>query len=246
MSENVVIIPTYNEKENIEIAISKILNLKNKFDIIVVDDNSPDQTGKIVKNLIKKNKYETKIHLIERKNKDGLGSAYIEGFKYAIDKNYSYIFQLDADGSHNPSDLEVLRNILYLKKSDIVIGSRYIKGITVVNWPISRVLLSYFANKYVNIITGISIQDTTGGFNGYTYKALKSILRYKISFEGYAFQIQMKFIGWKLKFKIKEISIIFKDREKGKSKMSFSIFGEAIFGIIKMKLGSFFIKYKIN
>ena len=221
MNENVVIIPTYNEKENIEISILKIVNLKINFDIIVVDDNSPDQTGKIVKNIIDKNQYKIRIHLIERKEKKGLGSAYIEGFKYAISKNYSYIFQLDADGSHNPSDLEILHNSLFTKKSDMVIGSRYIKGITVVNWPIERVLISYFANKYVNIITGINVKDTTGGFNGYTHKTLRNILSHKIYFEGYAFQIQMKFIAWKLKLKLNEIPIIFKDRERGKSKMSF-------------------------
>ena len=246
MNQNVVIIPTYNEKENIEITFTKIINLKTKFDIVVVDDNSPDKTGKIVQNFIQKNKPKLNIHLIERKEKKGLGSAYIEGFKYAISKKYSYIFQLDADGSHNPNDLEMLQKELFSKNSDVVIGSRYIKGITVVNWPIERVLISYFANKYVNLITGIDVKDTTGGFNGYSYRALKNISDHKILFEGYAFQIQMKFIARKLKLKMYEIPIIFKDRERGKSKMSFSIFGEAIFGIIKMKIKSFFTNYRIN
>ena len=226
MNENVVIIPTFNEKENITITIDEISSLKTKFDIIVVDDNSPDKTGEIVKKII--------------------GSAYIEGFDYAISKKYSYIFQLDADGSHNPKDLEVLQNQISKNKLDVVIGSRYIKGITVVNWPIERVLLSYFANRYVNIVTGIRVKDTTGGFNGYSLFALKNILKYNIMFEGYAFQIQLKFIATKLNFIIKEIPIIFKDRVRGKSKMSFSIFGEAIFGIIKMKILSFFTNYKIN
>ena len=246
MNENVVIIPTYNEKENITITIDKISILKTKFDIIVVDDNSPDKTGEIVKKIIESKKYNFNIYLLERSNKKGLGSAYIEGFDYAISKKYSYIFQLDADGSHNPKDLEVLQNEISKNKLDVVIGSRYIKGITVVNWPIERVLLSYFANRYVNIVTGIRVKDTTGGFNGYSLFALKNILKYNIMFEGYAFQIQLKFIATKLNFIIKEIPIIFKDRIRGKSKMSFSIFGEAIFGIIKMKIFSFFTNYKIN
>ena len=246
MNENVVIIPTFNEKENITITIDEISSLKTKFDIIVVDDNSPDKTGEIVKKIIESKKYNFNIHLLERSNKKGLGSAYIEGFDYAISKKYSYIFQLDADGSHNPKDLEVLQNEISKNKLDVVIGSRYIKGITVVNWPIERVLLSYFANRYVNIVTGIRVKDTTGGFNGYSLFALKNILQYNIMFEGYAFQIQLKFIATKLNFIIKEIPIIFKDRVRGKSKMSFSIFGEAIFGIIKMKILSFFTNYKIN
>tara|TARA_B100001996_G_C18640289_1_gene585391 strand:- start:871 stop:1611 length:741 start_codon:yes stop_codon:yes gene_type:complete len=246
MNENVVIIPTFNEKENITITIDDISNLKTKFDIIVVDDNSPDKTGEIVKKIIESKKYNFNIHLIERSNKKGLGSAYIEGFSYAISKKYSYIFQLDADGSHNPKDLEILQNQISKNKIDVVIGSRYIKGITVVNWPIERVLLSYFANRYVNIVTGIKVKDTTGGFNGFSLFALKNILKYNIMFEGYAFQIQLKFIATKLNFMIEEIPIIFKDRIRGKSKMSFSIFGEAIFGIIKMKFYSFFKNYKIN
>ena len=246
MNENVVIIPTFNEKENITITIDKISILKTKFDIIVVDDNSPDKTGEIVKKIIENKKYNFNIYLLERSNKKGLGSAYIEGFNYAISKKYSYIFQLDADGSHNPKDLEILQNQISKNKIDVVIGSRYIKGITVVNWPIERVLLSYFANRYVNLVTGIKVKDTTGGFNGYSLFALKSILKYNIMFEGYAFQIQLKFIATKLNFIIKEIPIIFKDRIRGKSKMSFSIFGEAIFGIIKMKIFSFFTNYKIN
>ena len=246
MNENVVIIPTFNEKENITITIDEISSLKTKFDIIVVDDNSPDKTGEIVKKIIESKKYNFNIHLLERSNKKGLGSAYIEGFNYAISKKYSYIFQLDADGSHNPKDLEILQNQISKNKIDVVIGSRYIKGITVVNWPIERVLLSYFANRYVNLVTGIKVKDTTGGFNGYSLFALKSILKYNIMFEGYAFQIQLKFIATKLNFIIKEIPIIFKDRVRGKSKMSFSIFGEAIFGIIKMKIFSFFTNYKIN
>jgi len=244
MTNSVVIIPTYNEIGNIKNTLNKIENLSVNFNIIVVDDNSPDGTAKLVNEIIDSKKLKSKITLINRKEKNGLGSAYIEGFKNALNQNYDYIFQLDCDGSHNPNDLIKLREILINEHKDIVVGSRYIKGITVINWPLSRLLLSIFANIYVKIITGLPVNDSTGGFNGYNKKALSSIIKNKISFQGYAFQIQMKFIGYKLKYKIDEIPIIFKDREIGESKMSFKIFGEAFYGIIMMKLKSFFVKYK--
>lgn len=244
MTNSVVIIPTYNEIGNIKNTLNKIENLSVNFNIIIVDDNSPDGTAKLVNTIIDSKKLKSKITLINRKEKNGLGSAYIEGFKKALSQNYDYIFQLDCDGSHDPNELIKLREILINEHKDIVVGSRYIKGITVINWPLSRLLLSIFANIYVKIVTGLPVKDSTGGFNGYNKKALSSIIKNKISFQGYAFQIQMKFIGYKLKYKIDEIPIIFKDREIGESKMSFKIFGEAFYGIVLMKLKSFFVKYR--
>ena len=244
MTDSVVIIPTYNEIGNIKNTLNKIENLSVNFNIIIVDDNSPDGTAQLVNKIIDSKKLKSKITLINRKEKNGLGSAYIEGFKKALNQNYDYIFQLDCDGSHDPNELIKLREILINEHKDIVVGSRYIKGITVINWPLSRLLLSIFANIYVKIITGLPVNDSTGGFNGYNKKALSSIIKNKISFQGYAFQIQMKFIGYKLKYKIDEIPIIFKDREIGESKMSFKIFGEAFYGIALMKLKSFFVKYR--
>ena len=244
-SDSVIILPTFNEIGNIEITLKKIENLSYKFDVIVVDDNSPDGTGSYVKEAINSNKFNININLIIRKGKEGLGTAYIEGFKRSLELKYSYIFQLDSDGSHDPKKLEDLLNDLKINNADIAVGSRYIKGITVINWPLSRLLLSIFANYYVKVITGLDVNDSTGGFNGYTNKALNSIMKNKIYFKGYAFQIQMKFIGYKLGFKIKEIPIIFKDREIGESKMSFKISGEAFLGIIYMKFISLFTRYKI-
>jgi len=244
MTDSVVIIPTYNELGNIENTLGKVESLKIKFDIIIVDDNSPDGTGILVEKIIQKKKFNLNIHLINRKNKGGLGSAYIEGFKKAIKLKYSYVFQLDCDGSHDPNKLLELRNNLINNKAQISVGSRYIKGISVLHWPLSRLLLSIFANYYVMVITGMKVNDSTGGFNGYCLPALKNILKHKITFEGYAFQIQMKFNAYKLGYKIIEIPIIFKDREIGESKMSFKIFGEAFFGIILMRLKSFFKVYR--
>ena len=244
MSKKVIVIPTYNEMGNIEITLSKIQNLNQKFDVVVVDDNSPDGTGDFVKEAIDKNRFNIKIILIRREGKNGLGTAYIQGFKKCLELKYEYIFQLDCDGSHNPNQLIDLYEELNSNNSDIVIGSRYIKGITVINWPLSRLLLSYFANYYVKIVTGMKINDSTGGFNGYKFKALNSILKNNIYFKGYAFQIQLKFIGSKLGYKINEIPIIFKDREIGESKMSLNIPGEAFFGVIYMKLVSLFKSYK--
>jgi len=244
MSKSVVIIPTYNEVGNIENTLKKVENLEIKFDVIIVDDNSPDGTGKLVEKIINNNIYKLNIYLINRKKKEGLGSAYIEGFRKALDLKYNFIFQLDCDGSHDPNKLIDLRDQLNKENADIVVGSRYIKGISVLHWPLSRLLLSIFANYYVKLVTGLKVNDSTGGFNGYNFKALNSILKNKIDFEGYAFQIQMKFIGYKIGFKIIEIPIIFKDREIGESKMSFKIFGEAFLGIIWMKFKSFFQGFK--
>ena len=243
MSSSVAVIPTYNERGNIKNILDNIQNLPEKFDVIIVDDNSPDGTGKIVRKYISQNIYQIKILIIEREVKNGLGSAYIEGFKKALSLNYKYIFQIDCDGSHDPKKLIEMKNKL-MNNSDIVVGSRYIKGISVLHWPLGRLLLSIFANYYVKFITGMKLKDSTGGFNGYKKKVLDSILKNDISFQGYAFQIQMKFIGYNLGFKIKEIPIIFKDREIGESKMSINIFYEAFFGIILMKLKSFFLSYK--
>ena len=242
MSESVAIIPTYNESGNINNILENIQDLSIKFDVIVVDDNSPDGTGDIIKDLIVK-KFNINITLIERKVKDGLGSAYIEGFQKAISLNYKFIFQIDCDGSHNPKKLVEMKKTL-VNDSDIVVGSRYIKGISVLHWPLPRLLLSIFANYYVKFITGMKVNDSTGGFNGYSRDALESILKNKITFQGYAFQIQMKFIGYKLGFKIKEIPIIFKDREIGESKMSINIFYEAFFGILGMKIKSLLFPLK--
>lgn len=244
MTDSVVIIPTYNEVGNIENTLKKIENLEVDFDIMIIDDNSPDGTADLINKIIESKKIKNNIKLINREKKSGLGSAYVYGFKNAIKQKYNYIFQLDCDGSHDPKSLIKLRKALINKKTDIVVGSRYIKGITVINWPLSRLLISIFANIYVKLITGLKITDSTGGFNGYNIKALSSILKNKIYFEGYAFQIQMKFIGNKLNYRLLEIPIIFKDREIGESKMSFKIFEEAFFGILLMRFKSFFIKYK--
>lgn len=243
MSDSIIIIPTYNERGNIENILNQIKDLSLVFDVLVVDDNSPDKTGEVVKEFISKKTYKFNLLIIERESKNGLGSAYIEGFKKAISLKYKYIFQLDCDGSHNPKKLIEMKNSLS-SKSDIVVGSRYVKGISVLHWPLSRLLLSIFANYYVKVITGMKINDSTGGFNGYSRKALKSILKNNISFQGYAFQIQMKFIGNRLGYKIHEIPIIFKDREIGESKMSINIFYEAFFGILIMKVKSLFSSYK--
>lgn len=244
MYKSVIIIPTYNEIGNIEQTLYKIQNLNQRHDVIVVDDNSPDGTGEFVQKAINKKKFNLNLHLIKRKNKNGLGTAYIEGFKKSLELKYDYIFQLDCDGSHNPDQIELLFYELKNNKCDIVIGSRYIKGITVINWPLSRLLLSYFANLYVKLITGLKVNDSTGGFNGYTFDALNSILKNKIYFRGYAFQIQLKFIGSSLGFILKEVPIIFKDREIGESKMSLKIPGEAFIGILLMKIKSLFSKFK--
>ena len=233
-SNALVIIPTYNEKENIEAIIKATFCQEKEFDILVVDDNSPDGTANIVEKL--QEKYPKQLYLEKRKGKNGLGSAYIHGFKWAINKGYDFIIEMDADFSHNPNDLIKLYNACAFEGADVSVGSRYSVGVNVVNWPMSRVLLSYFASKYVRLITRMPIHDTTAGFVCYKRKVLETIKLDKIKFIGYAFQIEMKFKAWKHKFKIKEVSVIFTDRVLGESKLSSGIIKEAIFGVIKMKL----------
>lgn len=240
MSNAIVIIPTYNEIENIEAIIRAVFSQKVLFHILVVDDNSPDKTAKKVKELQKE--YPNRLFLLERLNKNGLGSAYIDGFKWSLNKGYAYIFEMDADFSHNPNDLERLYEACHINGADVAIGSRYIKGVNVVNWPMNRILMSYGASKYVRFITRMKIQDTTAGFVCYRRIVLETIDLNKIRFVGYAFQIEMKFKAYKKGFKIIEIPVIFTDRTKGKSKMSGSIISEAIFGVISLKLKSLFSK----
>ncbi|MDC0034157.1 MAG: dolichyl-phosphate beta-D-mannosyltransferase [Cryomorphaceae bacterium MED-G11] len=235
---SLIIIPTFNESENIELIINKILLLNDSNDILVVDDNSPDGTSKIVSDLKKEN--IDRIFLIVRDNKLGLGSAYKEGFNWALNKNYSYIFEMDADLSHDPEEIVNLKELLINSDSDVAIGSRYLDGVSVVNWPLSRIFLSYFANIYVRIITGMPIKDATSGFIGYTNESLSSLNIDNIKFNGYAFQIEMKFKLWKKNFKLREHQIIFVNRKSGKSKMDKNIIFEAIFGVIRLKLNSIF------
>ena len=235
---SLIIIPTYNESENIELIINKILLLNDSNDILVVDDNSPDGTSKIVSDLKKEN--IDRIFLIVRDNKLGLGSAYKEGFNWALNKNYSYIFEMDADLSHDPEEIVNLKELLIKSDSDVAVGSRYLDGVSVVNWPLSRIFLSYFANIYVRIITGMPIKDSTSGFIGYTNESLSSLNIDNIKFNGYAFQIEMKFKLWKKNFKLREHQIIFVNRKSGKSKMDKNIIFEAIFGVIRLKLNSLF------
>ncbi len=243
MSEAVVVIPTYNEIENIERLIRNIFSLQRAFDILVVDDNSPDGTANAVKSLFKT--YPDQLFILEREGKKGLGTAYIAGFKWALERKYDYIFEMDADFSHNPNDLIRLYNACAKEGYDLSIGSRYVKGVNVVNWPMSRVLLSWLASKYVRFITGMNIYDTTAGFVCYKRAVLEKIHLDKIQFIGYAFQIEMKFKAYLSKFKIVEVPVVFTDRTKGESKMSSGIISEAIFGVIKMKFKSLFSKYDI-
>lgn len=242
MNDSLVIIPTFNEKENIETIIRKIFSLNTGFHILVVDDSSPDGTADIVRSL--QETYPNELFLEVRKGKQGLGTAYIHGFKYALKRSYEYIFEMDADLSHDPKDLITLHEACHKDGWDVAIGSRYIKGVNVVNWPMGRVLMSYLASMYVKFITGIPISDTTAGFICYKRIVLETIDLDSIKFIGYAFQIEMKFSAWKYGFKIKEIPIIFTDRTKGQSKMSKGIFSEAIFGVIKIKVNSFFYNFK--
>ena len=243
MSKALVVIPTYNESENIERIIQAILSLDYSFNILVVDDNSPDGTASLVQNIIKE--FPNQIYLEERKGKLGLGTAYIHGFKWALERDYEYIFEMDADFSHNPNDLIKLYEACDSQGFDMAIGSRYKTGVNVVNWPMSRVLLSWLASKYVRFITGMNICDTTAGFICYKRAVLEKINLDKIHFVGYAFQIEMKFKTYLSKFKIIEVPVIFTDRTKGESKMSGGIISEAIFGVMSMKLKSLFTKYEI-
>ncbi len=241
MDRRIVIIPTYNEKENIEKIIRKVFSLEPDFDVLIVEDNSPDGTATIVKGLM--SEFANRLFIEERKGKLGLGTAYIHGFKWALNNNYSHIFEMDADFSHNPNDLVRLYNATSKEGNDVAIGSRYIKGVNVVNWPMGRVLMSYYASAYVRIITGLTIRDTTAGFMCYTNKVLSNMKLDEIRFTGYAFQIEMKFTAVKMGYSVVEVPIIFTDRTAGESKMNSSIFKEAIFGVISLKLKSLFKKY---
>lgn len=240
-SDGIVIIPTYNEKENVENIVRAVFGEPKKFHVLIIDDGSPDGTASIVKSLQKE--FPEKLHIIERGGKLGLGTAYITGFKWALEHQYEYIFEMDADFSHNPDDLLKLHKACSEEGADVAIGSRYISGVNVVNWPMGRVLMSYFASKYVRIITGLRIADTTAGFKCYRREVLETIELDKIKFKGYAFQIEMKFTAYKCGFTIKEVPIIFVNRVLGNSKMSGGIFGEAILGVIRLKWDSLFRKY---
>jgi dolichol-phosphate mannosyltransferase len=244
MSNAIVVIPTYNEKENISLIIEAALSLPKEFDVLIVDDNSPDGTPDIVKDLQKNyNTTGTRLHLLQRQGKQGLGTAYIAGFRFAIEKGYDFVLEMDADFSHDPKDLVHLYLECAERGSDLSIGSRYATGVNVVNWPMGRVLLSYFASAYVRLITGMPIQDTTAGFVCYRRKVLETIPLDQIKFVGYAFQIEMKFFTWKYGFKLTEVPIIFTERVRGQSKLSAGIFKEAFFGVIQMTIQSWFRKY---
>lgn len=240
-SDSIVIIPTYNERENIENIIRAVFGLTKEFHILIIEDGSPDGTAGIVKELQKE--FPEQLFIVERRGKLGLGTAYIAGFKWALEHGYEYVFEMDADFSHNPNDLPRLYKACAEEGGDVAIGSRYVSGVNVVNWPMGRVLMSYFASKYVRIITGLPIHDTTAGFKCYRRQVLETIDLDQIRFKGYAFQIEMKFTAYKCGFKVVEVPVIFINRELGTSKMNSSIFGEAIFGVIKLKFNSWFHKY---
>ena len=242
MSDSIVIIPTYKEKENIERILRKVFSLQKEFDILIIDDNSPDGTAQIVKDLI--NDFPERLFIIERSGKQGLGTAYLAGFKWSLEQGYDYIFEMDADFSHDPNDLMKLYEACHTKGADLAIGSRYISGINVINWPLKRVLMSYMASVYVRMITGMEIMDTTAGFKCYRRKVLETIKLDKVRMKGYGFQIEMKFKTWKYGFTIVEVPIIFTERQEGNSKMSGGIFGEAFKGVIRMKLSSLFKSWK--
>ena len=240
MSDSIVIIPTYNEKENIEKIIHAIFSLPKAFDILVIDDGSPDGTAEIVKKMMSD---EGRLFLLERSGKLGLGTAYIMGFKWALECDYQYIFEMDADFSHDPKDLPRLYEACAVEGYDVAIGSRYVSGVNVVNWPIGRVLMSYFASKYVKFVTGFNIHDTTAGFKCYKRRVLETIELDKIRFKGYGFQIEMKYTAYKIGFRLKEVPVIFVNRVEGVSKMSGGIFGEAFFGVMRLRLDGWFRKY---
>lgn len=240
-SDSVVIIPMYNECENASAIIDAVISLEHEFDILVIDDNSPDGTAAIVKK--KMEQYPGRVHIIERKGKLGLGTAYITGFKWSVGHGYDFIFEMDADFSHNPADLLKLYHATAVEGADVAIGSRYVTGVNVVNWPMGRVLMSYYASKYVRLVTGLPIHDTTAGFVCYRRRVLEALSLDEIKFKGYAFQIEMKFTASKYGFKVVEVPIIFVNRVLGTSKMNSGIFGEAVFGVIRLKWNSFFKKY---
>ena len=240
-ADSCVIIPMYNECENAAAIIDAVMGLQTQFDILVIDDNSPDGTAAIVKE--KMAQYPGRVDLIERSGKLGLGTAYITGFKHCVAKGYDYICEMDADFSHNPADLERLRSAAITQEADVVVGSRYVTGVNVVNWPMGRILMSFYASKYVQLITRLPIHDTTAGFVFYRRRVLEALPLDKIKFKGYAFQIEMKFTAYKYGFKVVEVPIIFVNRVLGTSKMNSSIFGEAVFGVIRLKWNSFFTKF---
>ena len=242
MVKSLIIIPTYNEVDNIERLIREIFSLNQQYHILVVDDNSPDGTARSVEACM--TDYADKLHIIKRPGKLGLGTAYITGFNWAIDKDYDYVFEMDADFSHDPAYLKELRQACEKNGADLAIGSRYVTGVNVVNWPLGRILMSYLASAYVRMITGMKVRDTTAGFKCYKTGVLKSINLEAITFKGYAFQIEMKFAVWKLGFNIAEVPIIFTERKQGSSKMSGGIFNEALWGVIIMKFKSYFRTYK--
>lgn len=242
MTKNIVLIPTYNEIENIEAIVHAVMKQPNNLHLLIIDDSSPDGTASVIKNM--QPKFGGRLHLLEREGKQGLGTAYIAGFKWALTRGYDYIFEMDADFSHNPDDLGKLYDACTTEKADLAIGSRYKSGVNVVNWPMGRVLMSYFASIYVRKVTGLPIMDTTAGFKCYHRSVLETIDLDKIHFKGYAFQIEMKFTAWKYGFHIIEVPIVFTDRKQGTSKMSGGIFNEAVWGVIKMKLNSLFKSYK--
>lgn len=241
-SDSIVIIPTYNEMENIEKIIRAVFGLEKSFHILVIDDGSPDHTGDKVEELIEK-EFKGSLFCLHRKGKLGLGTAYITGFKWALEHGYEYIFEMDADFSHDPNDLPRLYAATHDEGYDVAVGSRYVSGVNVVNWPIGRVLMSYFASKYVRIVTGFKVHDTTAGFVCYRRKVLETIHLDEIRFKGYAFQIEMKYTAHKIGFKIKEVPVIFVNRREGVSKMNGGIFGEAFFGVMRLRLDGWFKKY---
>ena len=241
-SDSIVIIPTYNEKENIEKIIRAVFSLDKCLHILIIDDGSPDGTAAIVRNLIE-TEFNERLFLIERSGKQGLGTAYITGFKWALEHKYEYVFEMDADFSHDPKDLPRLYNACHEDGYDVAIGSRYVSGVNVVNWPIGRVLMSYFASKYVRFITGFKVHDTTAGFKCYKRRVLETIPLDEIRFKGYGFQIEMKYTAYKIGFQIKEVPVIFVNRQEGVSKMSGGIFGEAFFGVMRLRLDGWLRKY---
>ncbi len=242
MSDSIVIIPTYNERENIEKIISVVMGLERKFDILIIDDGSPDGTATIVKRLMKES-FAERLYLLERSGKLGLGTAYIDGFQWALKHDYEYVFEMDADFSHNPNDLPRLYDACAVEGYDVAIGSRYVSGVNVVDWPLGRVIMSYGASLYVRMILGVGIHDTTAGFVCYRRRVLEKMEFSKIRFKGYGFQIEMKYTAHKMGCKIKEVSVVFVNRKEGVSKMSGGIFSEALFGVVRLRLDSFVRKY---
>lgn len=241
-SDSIIIIPTYNEKENIEKIIRAIFGLEKYFHILVIDDGSPDGTADIVHHLME-DEFKDRLFIVERSGKLGLGTAYIAGFKWALERDYGYIFEMDADFSHDPNDLPRLYAACHDEGYDLSVGSRYVSGVNVVNWSMGRVLMSYFASCYVRLVTGVNIHDTTAGFVCYTRRVLETIPLDEVRFKGYAFQIEMKYTAYKIGFKLKEVSVVFTNRREGTSKMSGGIFSEALFGVVRLRLDCFFRRY---